>query len=608
MDEFGGSGMNIVHDLLPAQKTRKRNLKVTIDLYPITTELYNELERIGIIDRIKDIPQLGLIKVKKELKKSRYDYAMLQLYFHQLIRQKIQPNLRLSYGNHIKNAPIANKETNEYADFGIDVGIINKSFAPSIADAMQTLSIVYNIGHFYNTFTSSRAVVLLAAEDIKFRNLLLEASREPRYKETVTKLLEAKNYQKFHLVNSLLILEHCNQRLPSVLFAKELLYAYINEQNLPENSKLKYVFDVFRKVRTLSYMAYDLQIAKTPFTIDITNGEALLILMTEWLSEYNNTMSPNHLINSMSKLLDDTVYNENSNAICYYRISKRIVGKLKESPSHNNTSYYNDLFLNKESVLNVAYSQSRNYIEKQILKLTFSKDDRNLSFGLIGDLESLNNTRVGYYDRRTGEQTIVASIKSSCNYEKKTLAALKIIRKAISALRKIGDISTSDTRYILCVKFFLFYLFRENPAVIVPTISKEKCVFCTRGKKSRINEVKRLLNNNNGSEDQAHECKFLVSVLNEDKTNDTTLTVPASIQVYDKNTPGKKLCEFDGIIIHPLRERDQVIFLEAKNISHTPSEGKNCLLDKFKKLSIPYSEEDIKIRNYDAFMKYCIRR
>lgn len=587
--------MDIKHDLLPAQKSRKYNLKETIDLYPITTELYDELGRIGIIDRIKDIPQLGVIKVKKKLNKSRYDYVMLQLYLHQLIGKNIQQNLKLSYSNYINEN-----------EFGTKIGIINKRFKPSIADAMQTLSIVYNIGHFYNTFTASRATVLLGVEDFTFRNMLYRASCEPRYKETVAMLLEEKNYQRFHLINSLLVLEHCNQTLQSVKFAKELLYAYINEHNLPENSKLKYIFDIFRKVRTLSYMAYDLQIAKTPITIDITNKETLLVLMKEWLSEYNNTIASNHLVNSISKLLDDTVYNENSNAICYYRISKKILNKLKESPSYNTTDYYDDLFLKKESFLNVTYPHRRDYIEEQILKLTFSKKDRNLSFELIDDLESLNNTRVGYYDRYTGEQTIVVSIKSSCNYEQKTLAALKVIRTAISSLRKIGDISSSDKRYILCIKFFLFYLFRENPILIVPTVSNDKCVFCTRGKNSRIKEVERLLEDNIGSENQRHECELLVNVLKEDSMNDTTLTVPASILVYDKNALGKKLSEFDGMIIHPLRKSEQIVFLEAKNISHTPSEGKKCLIDKFNKLSILYSEEDIGIRNSDAVMKYSI--
>ena len=59
---------------------------------------------------------------------------------------------------------------------------------------MQTLSIVYNIGHFYNTFTASRAVVLFAAEDITFRNMILGASCELRYRETVAMLLDEKNY------------------------------------------------------------------------------------------------------------------------------------------------------------------------------------------------------------------------------------------------------------------------------------------------------------------------------------------------------------------------------------------------------------------------------
>lgn len=84
-----------------------------------------------------------------------------------------------------------------------------------------------------------------------------------------------------------------------------------------------------------------------------------------------------------------------------------------------------------------------------------------------------------------------------------------------------------------------------------------------------------ILNDNIGSKDKVHECELLVNVLKEDVANDTTLTVLASILVYDKNALGKKLSEFDGIIIHPLRKKEQDIFLEAKNISHTPSEGKN---------------------------------
>lgn len=125
--------MEIKHDLLPAQKSRKHNLKVTIDIYPIVTELYEELHRIGIIERMKAIPQLGVIKVKKKLNKSRYDYVMLQLYLHQQIKNNIQPSLKLTYNNYIKEK-----------EFNKEVSCIDKQSKPSLGDVMQLMLIVYN--------------------------------------------------------------------------------------------------------------------------------------------------------------------------------------------------------------------------------------------------------------------------------------------------------------------------------------------------------------------------------------------------------------------------------------------------------------------------------
>lgn len=587
--------MEIKHDLLPVQKSRSHNLKVAIDVYPIATELYEELNRIGIIERMKAIPQLGVIKVKKKLNKSRYDYVMLQLYLHQLIKNNIQPSLKLTYNNYIKEK-----------EFNKEVSSIDKNFRPSLGDIMQMMSIIYNIGHFHNTFTASRAVTMMASQDIVFKNMVLNASHDTNYQTAVSDLLEDKNYQRFHLTNSLLILEHCNAELSSVKFAKELLYAYLNESNLPEDSKLKYAFDVFRKVRTLSYMAYDLQIANTPIMIDIANRKAINALLKEWLSEYNNSISSNHLVNSISKLLDDTVYNENSNAICYYKISRKIVSKLEAVSSFDNANYYSDFFLNKDSLLNSNYSHRRDYTETQILKLTFSHEDRNTSYCLLEDLERLNNTRVGYYDRHSGEQTIVISIKDSCNNNQKVLAALKVVKTTISAIRKINGISPCDSKFILCTKFLLFYLFKENPVIIKPTLDEKKCVFCTRGKNSRIKEINTLLKEYTGSDDQKHETNFMMDILSEDTINDTSITIPASILVYEKDSVGRKLCELDGMIIHPMRNKEQIIFLEAKNTTNKPTNGKKCLKEKFDTLQIAYTPESIKIINHDALMKYTI--
>lgn len=585
----------ISHDLLPKQRSRKYNLKVDIDLYPYAQELYDELNRIGIIDRVKHIPQLGVIKVPKKLSKTRHDYFMLQLYLHQLIKNDLQGQLRLTYNNNVKAK-----------EFREDYQYNSKDDKPSIGDVLQLLTIVYNIGHFYNTFTASRAVMMIAVEDATFKEMLVSASPDQRYKDAVEKMLEERNYQRFHLINSILILKKCDTAKQSVSLAIEILYTYINQRDLSEYDKLAYVFDIFKTVRTVSYMAYDLQIANTPLTIDLCNEDAMKLILQELLSEYNNTQSSNRLVESISKLLDDTVYNENSNAICYYKISRRMVRLLLQERSFMGKDYYFEYFVNQDGVLNRSHSHKRDFVQEQILKLTFGSQDSFFSEHLLSDLESISNTRVGYYDRHTGERTILVSIKKNCNYTSKAIAAFKTLRCTISYLRRIDRVTPHDTRYLLCTKFFLFYFVGENPIVIKPTVDKETCVICTRGKNMRIKEISTLLKGVAGNEDERHEIQFMLDRLKEDDINDTSICIPASILVYQKNAVGKKLCEFDGMVIHPMRKKEQNVFFEAKNTSNKPAYGKNCLKEKLDKLLIKYDLNDIQIIDYDAMLKYTL--
>ena len=409
------------------------------------------------------------------------------------------------------------------------------------------------------------------------------------------------------MLNSILILEQCDKSKQAVSVALEILYSYINEPLLQEENKLKYAFSIFRNIRTVSYMAYDLQIAETPLTIDLCNEKAMLLLLKELLSEYNNNQSSNHLVASITKLLDDTVYNENSNAICYYKISREMVSEMKKKPDYVDTNYYSDLFIDKNSIFNRTYSHKRDYVQTQILKLTFASEERGISELLLSELEKINNTRVGYYDRHSGEQTILVSIKGTSDSDSKRYAAYKTLKCTVNYLRRIANISSCDHRFLLTVKFFLFYLFDENPVVIKPTINREICVICTRGKNTRIKEIQSLLKSSIGNEDENHEVQFLLSQIVDDSTNDTTITIPASILVYQKDAIGKKLSEFDGLIIHPMRKSNQVIFLEAKNRDKKPNFGKKCLMEKFSKFSFKYAPDTIEIVGYDAFWKYSIK-
>lgn len=138
-------------------------------------------------------------------------------------------------------------------------------------------------------------------------------------------------------------------------------------------------------------------------------------------------------------------------------------------------------------------------------------------------------------------------------------------------------------------------------------LNRDICVVCTRGKNTRIKELQSLLKSSIGNEDENHEVEFLLSQIINDSVNDTTVTIPASILVYQKDAVGRKLSEFDGMIIHPMRKTNQVIFLEAKNRDKKPAFGKNCLIEKLDKFSLEYASDEIKIVDYDAYWKHSIK-
>ena len=48
-----------------------------------------------------------------------------------------------------------------------------------------------------------------------------------------------------------------------------------------------------------------------------------------------------------------------------------MVSLLTKKQYYNDVNYYNDLFINKSSILNQVYIRRKDYVQSQILKLTF---------------------------------------------------------------------------------------------------------------------------------------------------------------------------------------------------------------------------------------------
>ncbi len=109
-----------------------------------------------------------------------------------------------------------------------------------------------------------------------------------------------------------------------------------------------------------------------------------------------------------------------------------------------------------------------------------------------------------------------------------------------------------------------------------------------------------------GTEDARHEATNLLNVLLADSINDVCISIPASILAYEPEHQDRSICEFDGMIIFPNRNNEQVVLLEAKNRKRKKSVGKKDLMKKLDALGIPYSADDIEVNGKDAIYRYSI--
>lgn len=587
----------IEYSLFSTISNKGRQKKINIDLFPSALDLYEQLDELDIIQRLMSINQLGIIKVKQNIKKS--DYVFLQLYFHQLIKEDLKTNeklkLKFSYNNRLGE--------NEFDENLVDPSSGEK---PTLADVLQILTICYSIGHLYTTFTGSKAILLLAKESETFFRKLMGSCESLSCKDMVSDIIQKELYHRIHLINSMLVLEKCDQEKFSVILAIKILELYYQQHELSEENNLRYAFDVFKKVRDLSFVICDLIATDALFTFDINKKEGILRLFREALSEHNDQQPIMDFIKSIRKILDDTVYYEKFAAIHHHRISKQMARLIQKQMDSVDLDYYDDLWLKKDSILNDRRNiyPPKDFSDRSILKLTFSSEERNECNKLFGILDRRNHVRVGYYDRHSGERTILVSISNQC--KNKARVALMVLNDSIRTLRLISTKNRTDVRYLLGVKFFLYYLFNEHPIEIKATIDEEICAICTKGRDARKNEIIKLLKKSRVEGHHKSEVKFLLSRLKEDKRNDLTITVPGSILLFEQEKVNLTKGEFDGIIVYPTRKEKQVLFLESKQTANKPSQASKELSKALKKFGVHHNEKDIEIENHNAYYYHTI--
>ena len=561
---------------------------ILVDMYKNAEQLWQLFELQGLIERIQSIPQLGPIRVKPKYSLTRYDYMFVQLYLHQLVRTTPKIELRYTYGSELKAKDIP-------CEYQI---ALPEKF--TIADAIQMMIILCNIGHFANTFTASRAILLYMHKHQNIQTQFLQQFAHKHIQDAARNMIEYYEYDNWHLLNTYLLL----QSIPMDEALKQmsicLLQARLAPHTVPQNSRLAYVVELFELIRGLAYVTYDLKSTEMALSIDLYNTNEIQTLLYELLTQYNNTTQPRAIVTSAQKLLSDTVYNNPYNGLQYYIISQKICADIEKSCMDKD---YMDLFHETCSPANRSYHMTNDFSQDNILKLTFNQKEFLVFKKLLTTLSHTEHIRFGYYTRAENTHTILVSIKD--NAKEPIKVASKILSIVVSAMNNkslLNDasIKMDDTRYLLVTKFFLKVIFSGYRLDINPTIN-QNCVFCARGNKAKEKKLQDLLHQSIGDKDQNHEVEFMRHILSKDDTRDTSVLVPASILIRKENN-NEQVKEFDGLIIHPMRDR--IVFLEAKNTKSSKQAAKK-LKEKLHRFSLaPHAQ--IQTHHHDAYVETLI--
>ncbi len=219
----------ITSDIFKKNARNNRAKSISLVLYGLSTELYNEFNNSNLIDRLKNIPQLGGISVSKSLCKSRYDYIILQWWLHKRAHDLVNSSLEYSYASRINQGDVT--------DF------IPNNPKPTVEEFLQLFILVYNIGHFYATFISSKTMLLKLKKVPNVRTDFVNLfSGDADAMTLCNKIIDEQDYYHFHLLNSILVLNNCNQKLLSVKVSKRLIIEYLNGAT---SKKLNYLFRIF---------------------------------------------------------------------------------------------------------------------------------------------------------------------------------------------------------------------------------------------------------------------------------------------------------------------------------------------------------------------------
>jgi|GEM_PF-1942814 len=593
-------------------------------MYPYTIKLYEFLNGYNYDSKFHSTKQLGALQyLLKGAHHTRYEYIFLQWTLVDQIK------------NNAKGIGLnSNINSNE------NLSIESMGYSPTPAEVLQCLSVLTNMGHFPDTFATSKLWLHLIKNNVRGLKTGLKKGLTKEEKDILDEIVDNDNFYDIHLVNALFLLGRYGRADGAkevIDFSKKLIIEYVNNKN----EGLKRFWEIYKGIRKISYILMDSNYAPIPFNLDLSS-----ILLN--LSDYQDAIISSDSIfqkalEQMNNVLETSLYLEpNSMLVSTYR-GNQIYSNLREIPNDvkfNKIGVINDMLQpikDDSKDLNKIFQKSNELLfnyppwdTKHVLDITYSEIEYNPGIFPtdVWDFEQKLMKSLGYnnclvsatYPPNKKKFKLVFAIKNKVNESRKIQTALKVVKEVIDfnfTLEEktyvIRNQSEADQLKGKLLKYLLGYTFGKEKEFTLdsPSANSQKglSIFIGRGSKkisqkieNYIDELKR---EKNLDSDQLHELKMTLLKVKSLNYRGLIIVFLGSTKIR-KPEEAKYCCELDGVIYLPAKGKEGFSFIiEAKNYANGRTEAKRQLesrLNNYLNTELEYKLEDLGARAAGAII------
>jgi len=577
--------------------------EVKIKLFKTSGNVYSLLNEYFLIDKLKNIAQLGSIRFAfPGLHHTRYEYVILQLYFIQLLGQNRNKLEYLPTTSNVNFNEIIQFFGSEFKE------VSNVRF--SCIEFLQILVLLSNIGHFPETFAASKTFLNILKTD---KNLLQIYKRGigKNGQKSLKRILELENFYEIHLLNSIFILRRLKRKSKKLSLLSELIVlSYLNREQFSDK---EIIFKTFRKLRDVAFLILDSQYSLVPFYIDLN------LISDDFVDFYHKLMEDNSPTNSsvykLIQILEQSLYFLPKSMKSVYATYECLSVKSEDLIGVSSIKELKELFLFEDyPKYNISTKCKEQEIEK-FVELKVSIEDC-VFYIIDSEIFKNVNNKIKNLNKRFFPIVIILPnanfsklyIMLSLNKEnlenKKVITIFKELLNFSSKLplmenNKIGENILLD----LILKGTLYYSFNLDTDNIKVKTNKKDFIFSTPNK-AKIE----LENKSKETRDQSqrNEIEMIKECIDNEYENRKRkiLIYFGSLKIREKiNNNWNDKAEIDGIILDFYEK--SIILIEAKKEygGTAYSESKRALKEKLRNLDINYNENDIKSLSKGAYIK-----